>query len=141
VGRKPIELDLKQLQFLAGLHCSKSELAEHFGVDEKTIRNKLRQEPYRSAWLRGRAEGRIALRQMQFRAADRGNPAMLIWLGKQMLDQAEPSSLDVRRLNEAANQLIEAVMAVAKSHVPAERWDPFCRELRRYAEQHPEELE
>lgn len=141
MGRKPIALDLKQLEFLAGLHCTNVELAEHFGVDEKTIRNKLKEEPYRGVWLRGRAEGRIALRQMQFKAADRGNPAMLIWLGKNLLEQAEPSRLDLRQLNEVVNDVIDAFLAVAKTYVPGERWEAYCVALRSYAQSHQKTLE
>jgi len=134
VGRKPITLDIKELEFLAGLHCSNVDLAEHFGVNEKTIRNKLKQEPYRSAWLRARAESRLALRQMQFRAAEAGNPAMLIWLGKNLLGQTDVSRIDLRLMRESLEELIDAFLAVAKSYVPAERYEEFCQALRRYAE-------
>jgi hypothetical protein len=134
MGRKPIELDLKELEFLSGLHCSNVDLAEHFAVDEKTIRNKLKVEPYRSVWLRARAEGRIVVRQMQLKAAQAGNPAMLIWLGKNLLDQTDVSRVDVRRLHENINELIDCFLAVGKTYVPADRWEDYRAALRRHAE-------
>lgn len=37
----------------------------------------------------GQATGRSSLRRYQWEAAKKGNTAMLIWLGKQMLDQTD----------------------------------------------------
>ena len=38
---------------------------------------------------KGRDKGKIRLRQLQWRAAEKGNVSMLIWLGKQVLDQTD----------------------------------------------------
>lgn len=38
---------------------------------------------------KGRADGRSSLRRMQFQTAEKGNPTMQIWLGKQLLGQRD----------------------------------------------------
>jgi hypothetical protein len=39
--------------------------------------------------LKGRSQGKIRLRQLQLKAAEKGSAAILIWLGKQMLGQTD----------------------------------------------------
>jgi len=38
---------------------------------------------------KGRAKGKMRLRQLQWQAAEKGNTSMLIFLGKQMLGQMD----------------------------------------------------
>ena len=54
---------------------------------------------------KGRAEGRMRLRTMQFKSAQSGSAAMLIWLGKQILGQKDQQEIAVvdeeeKRLSE-----------------------------------------
>jgi len=42
---------------------------------------------------KNRQEGKERLRRLQWRAAERGNPTILIWLGKQILDQKEKTEI------------------------------------------------
>jgi len=56
-------------------------------VAERTIRNRRKQEHFREAMERGEALMCIALRRKQLELALKGDPTMLIWLGKQRLGQ------------------------------------------------------
>ncbi len=56
----------------------------HFGCSEATIRQR-----FFDSVTKGRAERKITLHQRQYEAADGGNIAMLIWLGKQELGQSD----------------------------------------------------
>jgi len=89
VPRKPLDLDLTELEKLAAMHCTQEEVAAWFGTTHKTISLKLRQEPYKSAWERGLGKGNISLRRQQFARAEAGDKTMLIWLGKQWLGQKD----------------------------------------------------
>jgi hypothetical protein len=65
--------------------ASNREIGAVLDMDDKTVANKF------SAFLtKKRAERRIALKKKQVDMALRGNVPMLIWLGKQELDQHEP---------------------------------------------------
>lgn len=98
-GRLRAEIDLNELEKLCGLHCTQPDLAAWFGVHLHTIENRIasdelydydgEQMTFRQIMDRGYAKGRVSLRRRQMEAADRGNPAMLIWLGKQLLGQRE----------------------------------------------------
>jgi hypothetical protein len=48
----------------------------------------------------GRETGKMSLRRLQFKAAEKGNPAILIWLGKQHLDQKDVRHLSIEDLSD-----------------------------------------
>ena len=81
---KKHNLDTEKVEQLAGFGCTNTEIASFFGCSENTIRRS-----YGEYLTKGRDKGKIRLRQLQWRAAERGNTSMLIWLGKQVLGQSE----------------------------------------------------
>jgi hypothetical protein len=64
------------------------EIAAYFGVSEDTISRN-----YADCVKQGRTLMRGSLRNKQYEIAMRGNPQMLIWLGKQELDQTDKQEL------------------------------------------------
>jgi hypothetical protein len=69
---------------LAARFWTNVEIAAFFGVDEGTIR-----KGYSEILTKGREIGKGKLRDLQWRAAEKGNAALLIWRGKQYLGQSE----------------------------------------------------
>lgn len=87
-----IELDLHRLEMLGTFYITVQEAATVFGVSRSTMTRRLSEPEYREAWEKGRAKTRRALRQKQIDRAMEGSDRMLIWLGKQLLGQAnEPA--------------------------------------------------
>ena len=80
---KKHNIDTKQLQNLARLGCTNTEIADFFGCSENTIRR------YGEYLTKGRAECKMRLRQMQWKSAENGNVTMQIFLGKQVLGQSD----------------------------------------------------
>ena len=81
---KTYNIDPEQVQKLAKFGANNVAIADFFGCDEGTIR-----KGYSESLTKGRAERKITLHQRQYEAAEAGNIAMLIWLGKQDLGQAD----------------------------------------------------
>jgi len=99
MGRpKKYNIDTEQVEKLAGLGCSNTEIASFFGVGEHVIR-----KSYAEFLEKGRDKGKIRLRQWQMKAAERGNVAMLIWLGKQLLGQSDKQEITTTDLPEGFN--------------------------------------
>ena len=92
---KKYNIDVEQVEKLAGLGCTNIEIASFFGCDESLIR-----KSYSENLVKGRENGKIRLRQWQMKAAQRGNVAMLIWLGKQMLGQSDKQEITTTELPE-----------------------------------------
>ena len=89
-GRPPIQFDLEGITALAGLNCTKQEVAAFFGVSESTVDHRFVEEAdLKAAWEKGRASGKLSLRRKQTELANAGNVTMLIWLGKQLLGQKD----------------------------------------------------
>ena len=83
VGRPKLDIDPEQVVRLARLHCTMQEMADFFGCHRETLRDN-----FSPQIAKGRSEGNISLRRKQWQVAvEKGNPVMLIWLGKQMLGQ------------------------------------------------------
>ena len=94
-GRPPADITPEAVEKLSALQCTDEELAAYFNVTTRTIEKYRLKPEFKEAMERGKAQGRLSLRRAQFRAAvDNNNPAMLIWMGKQILDQRDKQLVD-----------------------------------------------
>lgn len=96
MGRPPIEIDWRQFDSLCALQCTLTEIASFFHCSVDTIENKVKQEfgcTFSELYREKREAGRISLRRQQFKLAEKGNATMLIWLGKQWLEQKDKSDV------------------------------------------------
>lgn len=92
------EIDWEAAAKLASIHCTVADMAEFMKISVDTLERACkRQHKMRIAeWCdQKRGAGRAALRNMQFAAAKKGNPAMLIWLGKQWLGQHDRKEVEI----------------------------------------------
>ena len=87
-GRPKLEIDPQKVEMLASFGCSTVEIAKLHSCDESTIRLRFKEEIER-----GRESMKIKLRQLQWKTAESGSNAMLIFLGKQYLGQSERNEL------------------------------------------------
>src|SRR5882762_5025889 len=89
------QIDPNELERLAALHCTDEEIAAWFGVTTKTIERRRKVGKFAEIMQRGKAKGKISLRRTQMRLAEQGNPALAIWLGKQLLGQVDHMAHDI----------------------------------------------
>jgi|SRR5437588_9096602 len=94
-GRKPVHIDLVELEKLSLLHCTDEEIASWFGVTTRTIEMRRKQPEFAEVMNRGRAKGRISVRRAQMKLVESGNATMSVWLGKQLLGQRDVTPLEV----------------------------------------------
>ena len=81
-NRKVIPPD--EVYKLASLGCTVPEMADWFGVSVSTLKYN-----FGDYIKKGWEDIKQKLRQAQMETALKGNPAMLIWLGKNMLSQSD----------------------------------------------------
>jgi hypothetical protein len=93
-GRPLLNIDPRQVAAMASIGCRNKEIALVLGCSVDTLDRRFADEIEK-----GRAEGRTTLRRKQWDAATGGNITMLIWLGKQLLDQSDKHHIEA----EAAN--------------------------------------
>lgn len=98
--RKPTRMD--QIRRLAIVGCDADEIKFVLGLTDKEF------GPYMRIMDRGKAMRRAIIRQRQFQIAMRGNPTMLIWLGKQYLGQRDEPGPPDETLG-ALGALIDAI--------------------------------
>ncbi len=77
-------IDEKLVEKLAAIHCTIAEIADICGVSRDTI-----ERNYAALITKARATGKSSLRRHQWEAVKKGNVSMMIWLGKQILDQKD----------------------------------------------------
>lgn len=90
-GRPAKEFDLAEVEKLGMLGATAAEMAAWFNVGLRTIERRMgaKEGEFRRSYDRGFGRLKISLRRQQIEAAKGGNVAMLIWLGKQLLEQAD----------------------------------------------------
>jgi hypothetical protein len=84
-GRRPIKIDLKELEKLCALQCADQEIAAFFEVNVRTIERRKKQPAFAEAMERGRAKGCVSVRRILFAQAANGNVAAAIFLSKNLL--------------------------------------------------------
>ena len=81
---KHYKLDRDLIFKLATLHCTLKEIADVVGTSVTTLEKR-----YSAIIDKGRSEGKKSLRRAQMEKALQGDVRMLIWMGKQYLDQKD----------------------------------------------------
>ena len=90
MGRKAAKIDEEQVRALARLGCTWDEIADVLQVSRTTFGKYLKhKKSLREAYERGLSEGDVSIRRAQYDAAVNGKTAMLIWLGKNRLNQTD----------------------------------------------------
>ena len=97
-GRPRVEFSMKTLTNMVRIQCTRAECAGVLGVSEDTIDRRVKEktgEGFAVFYKTHSAGGKASLRRAQFKAAtvDR-QPTMLVWLGKQLLDQKDISRIE-----------------------------------------------
>ena len=80
----------EKVKMLASFGCTYIEIGKYFGCSEKVIRTRFRTE-----FEQGKEEMKLTLRQLQWKNAQNGNTALLIFLGKNYLNQTDKSQVDM----------------------------------------------
>ncbi len=83
-GRPRLVIDKDLLEQLAKIQCTMEEIAAVLGCSVDTL-----ERNFADVIKKGKDAGKASLRRLQWKGAQDGKPAMLIWLGKQVLAQKE----------------------------------------------------
>lgn len=93
-GRPRKVIDLALVEKLAQIHASQEEIAATLGVSVGYVSEHMKNDQaFADAHARGWSNGRLNLRRRQLEKAMGGDSTMLIWLGKNMLGQADKSEV------------------------------------------------
>tara|TARA_R100001530_G_scaffold121016_1_gene88369 strand:+ start:425 stop:820 length:396 start_codon:yes stop_codon:yes gene_type:complete len=80
----------EKVKMLASFGCSYIDIGKYFGCSEGIIRSRFKKE-----YEQGKEEMKLTLRQLQWKHAQGGNTALLIFLGKNFLGQTDKSQVDM----------------------------------------------
>ena len=90
VGRPKVEFDLKEVEKLSALGCTNENIASWHNCTVRTVeRRKAEDSEFCRAVEQGKAKLIARIRSAQLDACWSGSVPMLIWMGKQLLDQKD----------------------------------------------------
>ena len=89
MARPKVQIDEERVAEMALKGARNTDIADFIGVDEATIRNR-----FSEILTKKRAERRYNLRRKQYDKAMLGDTTMLVWLGKNELDQTDKQAVD-----------------------------------------------
>jgi transcriptional regulator with XRE-family HTH domain len=122
-GRTPIPIDKEELSKWARAGCTRQEIAQGLGISLQTLERRLRIKEFRECIPKAHAELKISLRTKQVQLALAGNVTMLIWLGKQILGQADKQEVAQvgntpaeTALSEIRATLLDAIREIPDEH-------------------------
>lgn len=97
-GRPKKEIDFNDLEKLCLIQCTAVECAAFFDTTITTLDQRLKEKGYDNFLdyiEQFSARGKASLRRMQWKSANEGKTAMLIWLGKQYLGQRDKTDAEI----------------------------------------------
>lgn len=98
-GPKIIQIDWQEFDKLCYMQCTATEIAAWFNCSVDTIERRVEEAhgvKFAEYFAEKKQHGRISLRRAQFQAATvKGNTSMMIWLGKQYLDQKDKQETEI----------------------------------------------
>lgn len=121
-GRPQKEIKKMDFEKLCGLQCTQQEICDFFGVDHKTLTKwckRTYRQDYSQVYQEKRAGGKISLRRMQFRLAEK-SAAMAIFLGKNILGQSDfPEIGNEEEIERHANLQVTTLAEQLKEAIPS----------------------
>jgi hypothetical protein len=89
-GRKRIELDLKEIERLAGLGLSEEEICSCIGITTRTLlRRKVESVAFVEAIKNGKANANRAVANKLYELCMQGNPTAIIWWEKTRANRSD----------------------------------------------------
>ncbi len=89
VGRPVKEINTEMVQKLAQIHCTDEEIASILGIGIETFKRRKKDPEFADMLVAARSRGKASLRRIQWQLAEKGNAAMAIFLGKNLLGQRD----------------------------------------------------
>jgi hypothetical protein len=115
---KKSNIDWVRVDELLQKQCSGQGIASLLGISDTTLYNRCKIDKGLSFLLyseKKKGEGKELLREKQYDLAMKGNVPLLIWLGKQYLDQKDKSEVEQTNINpEEDKRLIAEVDRIKK---------------------------
>lgn len=105
-GPKPRVINYDTVERLAMIQCTEAEIAYAIGFTPEGFRlRKNNDKQLLGALEKGKETGRASIRRLQFKAAEKGDRTMLVWLGKQYLGQSDKQ--DVKQTGPISVQIVK----------------------------------
>ena len=95
------EVDWETVNKLCGIHCTGEEIASFLDMSYDTLQRRCLEEHecgFADYYKKASASGKMSLRRKQYEVAMAGNVSMLIWLGKNTLNQRDQVDTEVKEL-------------------------------------------
>ena len=126
MARPKKEINRDNFEKLCGIQCTLNEIASFFDCSEDTIERwckRTYKEGFADIYKKKSASGRISLRRLQFKLAEKSVP-MAIFLGKQYLGQSDKVEQTVSSINEDAkaelNDILDELYKEGSSDITVE---------------------
>lgn len=115
-GRTPCDIDWERVDKLLRSHCAGTGIASLLGIHPNTL-YRVCEEEFKISFSEysqlKKSEGKELLREKQFDVALSGEKSLLIWLGKQYLEQADKLETVMTTVEVPEDEVIEAAMKAA----------------------------
>lgn len=92
MARPKKNIDYKLARKLSLIHCTQEEIAN---VLELSLRKLQNDAEFMRIYKKGISDAKMTLRRKQWQAVNKGHVGMMIWLGKQYLEQREPMNVEL----------------------------------------------
>jgi len=97
VGRPKLIFEMREVKLLGQFRATHETMADWFECSTQTIRRQMMNEKseFSRVYKKALATTKMKLSEAQIKYALNGNASLLIWLGKNLLDQTDKTEIEV----------------------------------------------
>jgi len=107
--KKKIVFNLKNIEAMGALGCTYQEIADIHECSVRTVDERMSKDSaFSRAYKKGLGAIKMSLRRQQLKKAEAGDKTMMIWCGKNLLDQTD------RIDNDSQDRFKKALKAVVR---------------------------
>lgn len=114
MGRKKIEIDWAEVDKYLQYQCDGVGISGLLGICPHTLYRACERDnkvSFAKYSAQKKSEGKELLRAKQMELALKGDKTLLVWLGKQYLDQSDKSQSTIKEVDEFEGKTIEEINA------------------------------
>ena len=112
MARPRAKINWQQVDSMCAIQCTGEEQAAILGVDYDTLNKACKRDnkcSFTDYYRKKSSSGKMSLRRKQYSTAMDGNPTMLIWLGKNWLEQRDQPEPIAPLDNNITINIVDAV--------------------------------
>lgn len=115
------DIDWNEFENLCKIQCTVPEISSYFDMSDDTLQRKVLEHygvGFAVVFAQKKGKGKVSLRRRQIQAALAGDKTMMVWLGKNYLDQTDKQEIK-QEIKSADGSAVKDILSIVERGIKA----------------------